>query len=172
MGTPEAQDERDEVVRYGDSRRGIYQKLVIRDDRLVGAILLGDVRRAPYLMQAFERGSVLPEERSALLFELYGSGGRGPVEQMGDDAPVCHCNGVSKADIRECAEGGICSLQGVMKVTRAGTGCGSCKPLIRELLGRFSKPGATPGVTSPVIAEIAAMTPAAESTIPCEVVTA
>jgi nitrite reductase [NAD(P)H] large subunit len=45
---------RDEVVLYSEPKRGIYKKLVIRDDRLIGAILLGDTGKAAYLLQAFD----------------------------------------------------------------------------------------------------------------------
>ncbi|MCC2673011.1 MAG: nitrite reductase large subunit, partial [Armatimonadetes bacterium] len=57
-------------------------------------------------------------------------------ESMTSDATVCHCNGVSKGDILECVAGGGCSLQAVMRATRAGTGCGSCKGLVRVLVER------------------------------------
>jgi nitrite reductase (NADH) large subunit len=142
MGEPEAAGADDEVIQFIEPRRGVYQKLVIRDDRLVGAILLGDTSRAPYLMQAYERCSPLPAERAALLFQIGVGGGQISPEEMPEEATVCHCNGVSKGEIRECVLGGGTSLHSVMRATRAGTGCGSCKTLVRALVDRCVKAAA------------------------------
>jgi nitrite reductase (NADH) large subunit len=127
----------DEVVQFIEPRRGVYKKLIIRDDRLVGAIILGDSARIPTLMQAFDRAAPLPRDRASLLFDLGGPLGTVSPDAMPDDATVCHCNGVSKGDIRECVLGGGASLSAVMRATRAGTGCGSCKGLVREFVERF-----------------------------------
>jgi len=137
LGLIEPADEQDEVVQFIEPRRGVYKKLIIRDDRLVGAIVLGDSARIPTLMQAFDRGAPLPRERASLLFDLGGPIGAISPDAMPDDATVCHCNGVSKGDIRECVRGGGASLSAVMRATRAGTGCGSCKGLVREFVERF-----------------------------------
>jgi len=141
MGLIEPELESDEVVLFHEPKRGIYKKLVIRDDRLVGAIVLGDGLRAPLLMQLFDRSTPLPQERASLLFDLGGAPAAVTPEAMADDAPVCHCNGVTKGDIRECVAGGGCSLQAVMRATRAGTGCGSCKGLVRVLVERLRPAG-------------------------------
>jgi nitrite reductase (NADH) large subunit len=143
MGLIEAELESDEVVLFHEPKRGVYKKLIIRDDRLVGAISLGDPLRAPLLMQLFDRSTPLPQERAALLFDLGGAPAAVSPEAMTDDAPVCHCNGVTKGDLRECIAGGGCSLQAVMRATRAGTGCGSCKGLVRVLEERLRPAGAS-----------------------------
>ena len=137
MGRTVVSDERDEVVVYSEASRGIYQKLVLRDGILVGAILLGDAARAANLSQAFERSAPLPDQRSTLLFDLQGLGGAVPVDQMPDDETVCHCNAVRKRDLRECVAGGAHGAQDVVRATRAGTGCGSCKLLVKALVDRF-----------------------------------
>jgi len=138
MGLVEPEAEHDEVVQFLEPRRGIYKKLIIREDRLLGAIFLGDGARAPYATQLFDRGSPVPEDRAAVLFDL-GAGTSFTPETMAEEATVCHCNGVTKAEVRECVAGGGCSLQAVMRATRAGTGCGSCKGLVREFVERFRK---------------------------------
>jgi nitrite reductase (NADH) large subunit len=134
MGVTEPQDDQDEVVQFIAAKDGVYKKLVIRDGKLIGGILIGDGDRAPYLMQLFDRESPLPRERAALLFDLGGRPGTVTPETMAEDATVCHCNGVSKGEIRECAASGAASMHAVMQLTRAGTGCGSCKSLVRALL--------------------------------------
>jgi len=151
MGLIEPELESDEVVIFHEPKRGVYKKLIIRDDRLVGSIVLGDGLRAPLLMQLFDRSTPLPQERASLLFDLGSAPAAVTPEAMEDDSAVCHCNGVSKGDIRECVAGGGCSLQAVMRATRAGTGCGSCKSLVRVLVERF-RPTAT---EEPANAEVA-----------------
>ncbi len=141
VGEPEATEPEDEVVQYVEPKRGIYKKLVIRDNRLIGAILLGDGERAPYVTQLLERGTPVPEERASLFFDLGGKPGAVSPDEMAEDATVCHCNGVTKGDIRECVAGGGCSLSAVMRATRAGTGCGSCKGLVRVFVDRFRPKG-------------------------------
>ncbi|MQY26778.1 nitrite reductase large subunit NirB [Nocardia aurantia] len=129
---PERAD--DEFVQFSEPRLGVYKTIVIRDDKLVGATLLGDVRKVAFLMQAFDRGLPLPPERVSLMFDL----GTPPVEvgaaELSDDAQVCNCNGVSKATLVSCVRSGEQSVAGVMAATRAGKGCGSCKSLVTQIV--------------------------------------
>jgi nitrite reductase (NADH) large subunit len=156
MGAPEAEAE-DEVVQFIEAKRGVYKKLVIRDGRLAGAILLGDGERAPYLLQLFDRGGPLPEERAALLFDLGGRPETLSLHEMPDDTAVCHCNGVCKGDIRECVEGGAAGLHAVMQATRAGTGCGSCRTLVKALVDRTVRTtaAAAPGSLATAVSGVA-----------------
>ncbi len=132
-GVPDAIEEQDETVCYAEPKRGIYKKLVIRDDRLIGGILLGDISKACELMPAFDRGTLLPENRASLLFESGTPNRRFTMLEMPDEAPVCQCNGVTKGTIRKCVLGGAKSIGAIMSATRACTGCGSCKSLVREI---------------------------------------
>ncbi|HJZ46823.1 MAG TPA: FAD-dependent oxidoreductase [Roseiflexaceae bacterium] len=134
MGRVEAQDEQDEVVLYSEPKRGIYKKVVIRDDRVIGAILLGDTGRAAYLLQAFDRNTPLPEERAALLFDIGAGARQESLQDLSDDTQICNCNGVSKGAIRQCIANGNRSPKAVMAATRAGMGCGSCKSRVQELV--------------------------------------
>ncbi|HEX8551503.1 MAG TPA: FAD-dependent oxidoreductase [Abditibacteriaceae bacterium] len=123
----------DEEIVYREARRGIYKKLIVRDGKLAGAILLGDVTKAAALTQAFDRQSALPDDRAALLFDI-GKNKSNAMLEMPDEAPVCNCNGVTKGTIRLVASEGECTPEAVMKCTRAGSGCGSCKTLVREIV--------------------------------------
>ncbi len=134
IGETVPRDEEDEVVQFSEPKQGVYKKLIIRGDRLVGAILLGDTDKAAALLQAFDRGTPLPEERASLLFDLGGPSTETTMIEMPDDAQICNCNGVSKGAIRKCIMGGRRSLKAVMEATRAGTGCGSCKVIVQELV--------------------------------------
>jgi len=134
MGVTEPTDERDEVVTFSEPKRGTYKKLIIRDGILIGAMMLGDLNKVAYLMQAFDRGTPLPEERLSLLFDMGAPSTQATMLEMPDSAQICNCNGVSKGQIRKCVEGGKRSLKMVMEATRAGAGCGSCKKLVEEVV--------------------------------------
>jgi len=134
MGLSEPERAGDELVVFSDSARGVYQSVVVRDDRLIGATLLGDVRKTPVLQQAFDRQLPLPQERLRLLFDLGGASQEQGAADLPDDAQVCHCNGVTKGAIVTAVEGGCTSVKGVMDATRAGKGCGSCKSLVGQVV--------------------------------------
>jgi nitrite reductase (NADH) large subunit len=134
MGTVRPEREDDEFVVFSEPRRGVYKSVVIRDDRLIGATLLGDVEKVAFLMQAFDRGLPLPEDRVNLMFNLGTPPAEVGVAELADDAQVCNCNGVSKATIARTVTGGVRTVPGVMNATRAGKGCGSCKSLVAQVV--------------------------------------
>ncbi len=133
LGLAEPQSSEDEVVSYCEPRRGVYKKLVIRGDKLIGGVLIGDGRVLPRLLRCFDRQVKLPTDRSELLFNL-SSESPGHVTDLPDDAQVCNCNGVSKGQIVEAVRKGCRTLKAVCDSTRAGTGCGSCKAEVQALL--------------------------------------
>lgn len=134
MGERDARDERDEVTIYAEPARGIYKKLIVRDGVLVGAMLLGDGTMAPSLLQAFDRQSQLPENRAELLFSLSREDNPMTLAYVPDSTQICNCNGVTKGQIISAIKAGHCTMKSVCDKTRAGTGCGSCKPQVQGLL--------------------------------------
>jgi nitrite reductase (NADH) large subunit len=132
LSVPEHDD--DELVTFSEPKRRVYKTVIVRDGKLVGATLLGDVSKVSFLMQAFDRGMVLPEERVALLFDLGAPAPATSVVELADDVQVCNCNGVTKGAIRSCVEGGARTMSAVAGATRAGSGCGSCKGQVLEIL--------------------------------------
>ncbi|WP_116453513.1 nitrite reductase large subunit NirB [Blastococcus litoris] len=132
ISTPERDD--DEFLVISEPRRGVHLSVVIRDDTLVGATLLGDTRKVAFLTQAFDRGAPLPEERIRLLVDLSDGAEEVGVAEMPADSQVCNCNGVSKGDICGAVSGGCSSVGEVMDRTRAGKGCGSCKSLVKQIV--------------------------------------
>ncbi|GGL16328.1 FAD/NAD(P)-binding oxidoreductase [Sphaerisporangium melleum] len=125
-----------EVVRFTHRARGIYRKLVIRDDRLVGAILLGDAPTVGTLTQLYDRGGPLPGDPAGLLFPSleHATPADTPVF-MPDSARVCECNNVTKGRIRACWEAGARDMAAVAAATRATTGCGSCRSAVAGIIG-------------------------------------
>ncbi len=134
MGITEAVEERDEVVQFTEPKRGTYKKLIVRDGRLVGGILMGDISKASFLMQAFERDAPLPEERLSLLFDLGTPSNKVTYDEMPAEMQVCNCNGITKGKIAAAVEDGHRTPKAVMDATRAGMGCGSCKGQIGDLV--------------------------------------
>jgi len=134
MGLVEPQTPEDEVVQFSEPKRGTYKKLIIRDGRLVGGILLGDISKAAYLIQAFDRNTPLPEERLHLLFDIGDPPKQVTFAEMAANTQICNCNGVSKGAIAACVNAGKRSPKAVMDATRAGMGCGSCKAMVTELV--------------------------------------
>lgn len=134
MGEKESSLESDELVHYSEPGRGIYKKLIIREGCLAGAILLGDGSSAPSLIQAFNRGDLLPENRPELLFPATGEIKAPNVTDLADTAWICNCNGVSKGRIIEAVQKGQNTLKAVCEATRAGTGCGACKSRVQAIL--------------------------------------
>ncbi|WP_084958306.1 FAD-dependent oxidoreductase [Thermoactinospora rubra] len=136
MGETHLTEEQAEVVRFSHRARGTYRKLVIRDGRLVGAILLGESDVVGTLTHLFDRGGPLPGDRADLLFP--GLAGRAVADspvRMPDSAKVCHCNNVTKGQIRACWEAGARDVAGVAAATRATTGCGTCKDAVEGIVG-------------------------------------
>ena len=136
MGVKEPTDDDDEVVSYAEVRRGVYKKLIVRGERIAGAIIIGDAAAIPRLTQAFHESAALPANRSEMLFPLIGGdpGPAIPATDLPDSAQICDCNAVSKRRIVEAVLGGARSLQAVRDCTRASTGCGSCAPEVQKII--------------------------------------
>jgi nitrite reductase (NADH) large subunit len=124
-----AEGEREVVV--ADAAASTYRKLVTdADGRVLGAVLLGDVRGAELLMDAVRTGTQTGDPLG-----LLAEASQATAAELPDSAQVCDCNGVCKGEIvAAIREGGLGSTQEVVSVSRAGSGCGSCKPVVSELL--------------------------------------
>jgi nitrite reductase (NADH) large subunit len=124
----------DEVVQYSEPSRGVYKKMLVRDGRLAGAILLGDPDNAPAIQQAFDGVVPLPDNRAEMLFPSMRAEGSPSAAELPDQAQICNCNGVTKGRLRMAIADGCRSLRSLCDATRAGTGCGSCKPQVQQVL--------------------------------------
>src|SRR6266851_6730426 len=134
MGLTEPGEDRDEVVQFAEPRRGTYKKLIIRDGRLMGGILLGDSSKAASLLHVFESSAPLPDERIHLLFDIGAPLKRVTLEELPLEAQVCSCHAVSKGAIVECVKSGRRTIEAVREATRAGLACGSCDAMVREVV--------------------------------------
>ncbi|MDQ6798426.1 MAG: nitrite reductase large subunit NirB [Actinomycetota bacterium] len=134
MGVKAAEHDDDEFLQFSEPSRGVYKTIVVRDGKLIGAALLGDLSKVSFLTQAYDRGTPLPQERLSLMFDLGTPAPQVGVEELADDAQACNCNGVSKGAIAACVAAGTRTVKGVMDATRAGTGCGACKDLVGQIV--------------------------------------
>jgi assimilatory nitrate reductase electron transfer subunit len=118
-----------EVLRFEDPARERYAKLVLRDDRVAGAILIGLPDAAAGIVQLYDRDGAAPADRLALLLgralPAEAGGGSGPAA-LPDYAVVCRCNMVTKGQLRDAWYGGACGRAALSSATRAATGCGTC----------------------------------------------
>jgi nitrite reductase (NADH) large subunit len=113
-----------------DAATGIYRKLSVRDGRVIGTVLLGDTRGSEALVAAVRAGEPVDDPLQALADASLS----GPAD-LPDTAQICDCNGVCKgALIAAVTSGGCATPREVMAVTRAGTGCGSCRPAVKEIV--------------------------------------
>jgi assimilatory nitrate reductase electron transfer subunit len=126
-----------EVLHFADPARGTYKKLVIRDGRVTGAILLGDIDTVGTVTQLFDRGGPAPADRVSLLFSGLGGGAAGADDPaaMPPAATACHCNGVPVSAIRASVQAGARTVEAVAAATRATTGCGTCRGTVAGLVG-------------------------------------
>jgi nitrite reductase (NADH) large subunit len=134
MGLKAPEHPDDEFVQFSEPKRGIYKTIIVRDGKLVGATLLGDTSKVAFLIQAFDQGLPLPEERISLMFDIGTPDVEVGAAELADDAQVCNCNGVDKGTLVACVKGGEKTVTGVMARTRAGKGCGSCKSLVSQIV--------------------------------------
>ncbi len=113
-----------------DAASGVYRKLTVRDGRISGAVLLGDTRGSEALVAAVRAGEPVDD----LLVMLSDASLAGPAD-LPDTAQICDCNGVCKGALVEAVTvGGCATPREVMAVTRAGTGCGSCRTAVTEIV--------------------------------------
>jgi nitrite reductase (NADH) large subunit len=124
----------DEIVSYSEPSRGIYTRLIVRENRLAGAILIGSGGIVPALTQQFLEGTPLASRRSDLLFPPAIDTPLRPVHDIPDSARICDCNAVSKGQIVQAVLKGARSLQSIREATRACTGCGSCRPEVQRIV--------------------------------------
>ena len=148
MGDKDPQTDEDEQVHYSEPARGVYKKLIIRNGRLAGAILLGDGLTSPSVLQAFDRGELLPDNRAGLLFPGAAGAARIDVADLPETAQVCNCNGVTKGRIIQACRDGNATLEAACAATRAGSGCGACKTQVKAIVASEANRAAAQAATA------------------------
>ena len=129
-----------EEIVMSDPGAGLYKKLVLKDDKLVGACLYGNTVDGSWYFKLLRDGRPVSDLRDKLMFGESNMGDSGHAGQnkaasMPDDAEVCGCNGVTKGTIcKAIKEKGLFTLDEVRKHTKASASCGSCTGLVEQIL--------------------------------------
>ena len=123
-----------------DASRGVYKRVVVKEERVIGAVLYGDTADGGWYFDLLKRGEDVADIRDLLIFgQAFASGGgaldpKAAVAALSDDAEICGCNGVSKGQVVACIEQGACSLDAVRAGCKASASCGSCTGLVENIL--------------------------------------
>lgn len=129
-----------EEIVMSDPYAGVYKKLVIQNDKLIGACLYGDTVDGSWYFKLLRDGRSVADIRDKLMFGESNIGdvgheGHSKAAAMPDEAEVCGCNGVSKGAIcKAIKDKGLFTLEEVRKHTKASASCGSCTGLVEQLL--------------------------------------
>lgn len=129
-----------ETITLSDPIGGVYKKLVIKDDVLVGACLYGDTADGGWYFRQIRENHNVSEIRDHLMFGEgaigdVGHQGAGKTANMPDSMEICGCNGVCKGTIvKAIQENGLFSVDEVKKHTKAASSCGSCAGLVEQIL--------------------------------------
>jgi nitrite reductase (NADH) large subunit len=129
-----------EELVFKDAARGVYKKIVVKDDKIRGAVLYGDTVDGAWYFQLLRDGTPIADFRESLLFGQAhlgdsGTAGAAGVTALPDTAEICGCNGVCKGDIvKAITAKSLFTLDDVRAHTKASSSCGSCTGLVEQLL--------------------------------------
>lgn len=130
LGTVSIDDSTTHEITAIDEARNYYKRIFIRDDRVVGAILVGAAGEISHITKLIESQTELQSARAALI--------EGSAEGIGAGAVsgqlICSCNGVGSIDIENAVRDGACDLETLGRATCAGTSCGSCRPELLKMI--------------------------------------
>jgi len=136
-GEIEAGDGAEEIV-FRDPAWGVYKKLVLRDDRIAGILMYGDVADSAWFFEKLKSGESIAEMRDVLILGPAGHGaGIDPlaaVAAMPAEAEICGCNGVCKGEIVAAIEAGASDPAAIRAATGASGSCGGCAGLVEQVL--------------------------------------
>ncbi|WP_415919542.1 nitrite reductase large subunit NirB [Tateyamaria sp. SN6-1] len=131
-------DAREDIV-FRDPSRGVYKRLVIEGDKLVGAVMYGDTADGNWFFQLIKDETPIEEMRETLIF--------GPAYQGGDtadplsavaalppEAEICGCNGICKSTITDAIANGASDIAAIRATTKASASCGTCTGLVEQVL--------------------------------------
>ncbi|MCJ8166585.1 nitrite reductase large subunit NirB [Pontibacter sp. E15-1] len=148
FGDPFVTEPDSRSIVFEDSHKGIYKRINISNDGkyLLGGVLIGDADAYNLLLQTVNNNIVLPPNPEDLILGARGgeaSAGAG-VASLPDEALICSCEAVSKGDICSAVTDlSVMNVEGMKKCNKAGTGCGGCVPLVKDLINETLKANGT-----------------------------
>jgi nitrite reductase (NADH) large subunit len=150
----EAKDREEIVLR--DASRGIYKRLILKENRIIGVVMYGDTEDGPWFFDKIKKAEDISENREMLIFGQSYSGGvpldpMAAVAALTPDAEICGCNGVCKGKITDAITAkGLTSIDDVRAHTKASASCGSCTGLVEKLLVLTLGDGYKPTAVQPM----------------------
>ncbi|TGN42169.1 NAD(P)/FAD-dependent oxidoreductase [Paracoccus liaowanqingii] len=129
---------REDIV-FRDPGRGIYKRLILEGDRLIGAVMYGDTADGPWFFDKIRSGADITADRDTLIFGPAFAGGAqadplAAVAALPPEAEICGCNGVCKGTIVTAIQGGAATLDAVRGLTKASASCGTCTGLVEQVM--------------------------------------
>ncbi len=148
-------EDREEIV-LRDAAAAVYKRLVLKDNRLIGAVMYGDTADGAWFFDLVKNGADISEMRETLIFGQAYQGGT-PLDPMAavaalpDDAEICGCNGVCKGKIvNAITEKGLTGLDDVRAHTKASASCGACTGLVEQLMSLTLGDAFSPAAVQPM----------------------
>jgi nitrite reductase (NADH) large subunit len=138
FGDPFIQTKDSRTVVFEDCHKGIYKRINITEDgkHLLGGILVGEASAYNMLLQTCKNKVLLPPNPEDIILGARGgeSDSVAGITGLPDDAMICSCENVSKGDICNAVSNGCETVDTIKKCTKAGTGCGGCMPMLKDLM--------------------------------------
>ncbi|MCO6186943.1 nitrite reductase large subunit NirB [Rhizobium sp. L1K21] len=132
-------DDREEIV-LRDAVAGVYKRLILKDNRIIGIVLYGETSDGAWFFDMLKKGTDISEMRETLIFGQAYQGGSpldptAAVAALPDDADICDCNGVCKSQIVDAIKGkGLTTFDEVKAHTKASNSCGTCAGLVQQVM--------------------------------------
>jgi len=138
FGDPFIEEPACKTIRYENKAKGIYKRINVSTDgkELLGGILVGDAEQYNMLLQTCKSKTILPPDSEDLILGSRGGEDAGAgVMSFPDDALICSCEAVTKGMIcHEVSENGHTTMDAIKKSCKAGTGCGGCVPMVKDII--------------------------------------
>jgi ferredoxin-nitrate reductase len=128
VNAPEGDESYEEII-FMDVSKRYYKKCIVKDDTLLGAVLIGDKNEFAEFKRLIEEEIELSDKRNELL-----RGNSNSIPLKGK--LICSCSQVGEGNLVELIVNGCVEFSRLCSETGAGLGCGSCKPEIQEILDR------------------------------------
>jgi nitrite reductase (NADH) large subunit len=138
FGDPFIEEPACRTIRYENKAKGVYKRINVSEDgkQLLGGILVGDAEQYNMLLQTCKSKTILPPDSEDLILGSRGGEEAGAgVMGFPDDALICSCEAVTKGMLcHEVGENGHTTIDAIKKCCKAGTGCGGCLPMVKDII--------------------------------------
>jgi nitrite reductase (NADH) large subunit len=130
--------DREDIV-FRDPARGVYRRLVLQDNMIIGAVMYGDTADSNWFFGLIRDKTDVSDMRETVIFGPAFQGGApsdplSAVAALPRDAEICGCNGICKGEIEDAIAAGATDLGAIKATTKASASCGTCTGLVEQVL--------------------------------------